>query len=72
MIIGKTTDRCNICGKNVRRLREQKKMSQDQLAARLQTEGLGISRGSLVKGYRHYVKVQSGFRSFFLIETSES
>ena len=38
---------CNICGKNVRKLREQKKMSQDQLAAKLQTEGLGVNQNSI-------------------------
>lgn len=47
MIIGKVTDQCNICGKNVRKLREQKKMSQDQLAAKLQTEGLGVNQNSI-------------------------
>ncbi len=47
MIIGKTTDKCNICGKNVRKLREEKKMSQDQLAAKLQTEGLGVNQNSI-------------------------
>ncbi len=47
MIIGKVTSRCNICGQNVRRLREEKKMSQDQLAAKLQTEGLGVNQNSI-------------------------
>ena len=47
MIIGKVTDQCNICGHNVRRIREEKKMSQDQLAAKLQTEGLGINQNSI-------------------------
>ena len=47
MIIGKVTDKCNICGANVRRLREQKKMSQDQLAAKLQTEGLSVNQNSI-------------------------
>ncbi len=47
MIIGKPTDRCNICGKNVRRLREERKISQDQLAAKLQTEGLGVNQNSI-------------------------
>lgn len=47
MIIGKTTDKCNISGANVRKLREQKKMSQDQLAAKLQTEGLGVNQNSI-------------------------
>ena len=47
MIIGKVTNQCNICGQNVRKLREQKKMSQDQLAAKLQTEGLGVNQNSV-------------------------
>ena len=47
MIIGKVTDQCNICGQNVRNLRIEKKMSQDQLAAKLQTEGLGVNQNSI-------------------------
>ncbi len=47
MLIGKVTDQCNICGQNVRKLRKQKKMSQDQLAAKLQTEGLGVNQNSI-------------------------
>ena len=47
MIIGKVTDQCNICGQNVRKLRKQKKMSQDQLAAKLQIEGLGVNQNSI-------------------------
>lgn len=47
MIIGKVTDQCNICGQNIRKLREQKNMSQDQLAAKLQTEGLGVNQNSI-------------------------
>ena len=47
MIIGKTTEQCNICGVNIRRLRKQKKISQDQLAAKLQTEGLGVNQNSI-------------------------
>ena len=47
MIIGKTSNQCNICGHNVRLLREQKKISQEQLAAKLQTEGLGVNQNSI-------------------------
>lgn len=47
MIIIKVTEQCNICGKTVRQLRVQKKMSQDQLAAKLQTEGLGVNQNSV-------------------------
>ena len=47
MIIGKTTDKCNICGLHVREAREKLRLSQDQLAARLQTEGLGVNQNSV-------------------------
>ncbi len=47
MIIGKPTGECNICGIHVRELREKLKMSQDQLAAKLQTEGLGVNQNSI-------------------------
>ena len=47
MIIGKMTSQCNICGQNVRRLREKQGLSQDQLAAKLQTEGLGVNQNSV-------------------------
>ena len=47
MIIGKMTDQCNICGQNVRKLREKLGLSQDQLAAKLQTEGLGVNQNSV-------------------------
>ena len=47
MIIGKVTDKCNICGHRVRQAREALKLSQDQLAAKLQTEGLGLNQNSI-------------------------
>lgn len=47
MIIEKPIEKYNICGVNVRKLREQKKISQDQLAAKLQTEGLGVNQNSI-------------------------
>lgn len=47
MIIGKTTDKCNICGQRVRRIREKKRMTQDQFAAKLQLEGLGVNQNSI-------------------------
>ncbi len=47
MIIVKNTEKCNICGQNVRQLRLQRKLSQDQLAAKLQTEGLGVNQNSV-------------------------
>lgn len=43
-------------GKNIRKLRENAKMTQDQLAARLQIEGCDITRSALAKievGQRH-------------------
>ncbi len=47
MIIGKPIDKCNVCGSRVREVREKLKLSQDQLAARLQTEGLGVNQNSI-------------------------
>lgn len=47
MIIGKTTDKCNICGQHIRRIREKKRMTQDQFAAKLQLEGLGVNQNSI-------------------------
>ena len=47
MIIGKTTGKCNVCGLRVREAREELRLSQDQLAARLQTEGLGVNQNSV-------------------------
>lgn len=47
MIIGKPFDKCNVCGSRVREAREKLKLSQDQLAARLQTEGLGVNQNSV-------------------------
>lgn len=47
MIIGKTTDKCNICGQRIRTLREKKRLTQDQLAAKLQIEGLGVNQNSI-------------------------
>lgn len=43
-------------GKNIRNLREKAKMTQDQLAAKLQVEGCDITRSALAKievGQRH-------------------
>ena len=47
MIIGKTTDKCNICGQHIRSIREKKRMTQDQFAAKLQVEGLGVNQNSI-------------------------
>ncbi len=47
MIIGKTSDKCNICGQHVRSLREKKNLTQDQLAAKLQIEGLSVNQNSI-------------------------
>ena len=47
MIIGKTTEKNNICGERVREARERLNLSQDQLAAKLQTEGLGVNQNSV-------------------------
>ena len=47
MIIGKPTDECNICGQHIRSIREKKRMTQDQFAAKLQVEGLGVNQNSI-------------------------
>ncbi len=47
MIIGKTTDKCNICGQHIRSIREKKRLTQDQFAAKLQVEGLGMNQNSI-------------------------
>ena len=47
MIIGKTTDKCNICGQHIRSIREKKRMTQDEFAAKLQLEGLGVNQNSI-------------------------
>ena len=44
MKIFKYNGRCNLCGENVRLLREAKGLSQDQLAARLQVAGLPLTQ----------------------------
>lgn len=46
----------NIIGNNIRTARKQQKLTQEQLAARLQTGGCDLSRGTLAKieaGIRH-------------------
>ena len=43
-------------GENIRRLREREKLTQEQLSARLQTNGCDITRSALAKievGQRH-------------------
>ena len=47
LIIGRVGKQCNICGQRVREAREKLQLSQDQLAARLQTEGLGVNQNSI-------------------------
>ncbi len=36
--------RCNVSGRNVRIIREQMKLSQDQLAARMQVQGVPLTQ----------------------------
>ena len=47
MIIGKPADKCNICGQHIRTIREKRNMTQEQLAAKLQVEGLGLNQNSI-------------------------
>ena len=47
LIIGRLDKQCNICGQRIREAREMLKLSQEQLAAKLQTEGLGVNQNSI-------------------------
>lgn len=38
---------CNLCGKNIRHLREKKGLSQEQLAARMQVAGLPLQQKAI-------------------------
>ena len=49
MKIYKYQGRCNASGENVRRIREGKKLSQEQLAAWLQLEGLYINQKAIIR-----------------------
>lgn len=39
--------KCNVSGRNIRLLREREKLSQEQLAARLQLKGLPVSQKAI-------------------------
>ena len=39
--------RCNVSGRNVRLIRERMKLSQDQLAARMQVEGVPLTQKAI-------------------------
>ena len=47
MKIYKYNGRCNASGENIRRIREQVKFSQEQLAARLQLKGLPLNQKAI-------------------------
>ena len=47
MIIESPTEKNNICGTRIKELRMKMNLSQEQLAARLQTEGLGVNQNSV-------------------------
>ena len=40
-------ERCNLCGENIRRLRERHGLSQEQLAARMQLAGLPLQQKAI-------------------------
>lgn len=42
-------DQCNICGANIRRIRMQKKVTQTDLAARLQVRGVQVNQNSICR-----------------------
>ncbi|MBO4266576.1 MAG: helix-turn-helix transcriptional regulator [Lachnospiraceae bacterium] len=43
----KYKDKCNVSGRNIRRLREATAMSQEQLAASLQLKGLNLNQKAI-------------------------
>lgn len=47
MKIYKYNGKCNASGENIRRLREQAKLSQEKLAARLQLKGLPLNQKTI-------------------------
>lgn len=42
-------DKCNICGENIRRIRAQKKVTQTDLAARLQVRGVMLNQNGICR-----------------------
>ncbi len=42
-------NKCNICGANIKRIREQKKVTQTDLAARLQVRGVQLNQNSVCR-----------------------
>ncbi|WP_023603764.1 helix-turn-helix domain-containing protein [Aliivibrio logei] len=53
--------KANIVGKQIRAIRKEKKLTQEQLTARCNLEGFDISRGTLAK-------IESGVRQVIDIE----
>ena len=44
MKVSKVDGKCNICGRRMRKIRKEHRMSQEQVAAMLQTSGLNITQ----------------------------
>ena len=44
-----TNDIYNICGKNIKKIRKEQKVTQDELCARMQVMGYQISRSDISK-----------------------
>ena len=42
-------DKCNICGENIRQIRMRKKVTQTDLAARLQVRGVQLNQNSICR-----------------------
>ena len=42
-------NRCNICGSNIEKIRRQKKVTQTELAARLQVRGVQLNQNSVCR-----------------------
>ncbi len=47
MKIYKYGERCNISGRNIRELRERRQLTQEQLAAKMQVEGIPLQQKSI-------------------------
>lgn len=62
-------------GKNLRRLRQRKKLTQEQVAAKLQVRGCDVTRSALAKieaGQRHvYVDELKALREIFDVSYEE-
>jgi len=47
--VTKVEGKCNICGKRFRKLRRERGLSQENVAVKLQLEGLNMTQGTISK-----------------------